>query len=84
VNRVSYTQEGEARRDFLHLTDAGVADNIWLRGPLGVLTSVDSPWSVLRLANQKKIDRLVVIVVNAATDPMTRRDKTPHGAGRAG
>ena len=81
VNRVSYTQEGEARRDFLHLPDGGVADNIGLRGPLGALTSVDSPWSVLRLANQRKIDRLVVIIVNAATEPATRRDKTPEVPG---
>ena len=61
-------------RPYIHLTDGGVADNIGLRGPLDALASTNHPWSVLRMLNRKKVDKLVVIVVNAATNPRTGRD----------
>ncbi|HKI64590.1 MAG TPA: patatin-like phospholipase family protein [Burkholderiales bacterium] len=73
--RLSLAAPGPAR-PYIHLTDGGVADNIGLRGPLEAIASVDHPWSVLRLINGKKVDRLVVIVVNAATSPATERDKS--------
>jgi hypothetical protein len=74
-NRLSLAAEGPAR-PYIHLTDGGVADNIGLRGPLDAITSINHPWSVLRMMNNQKIDKLVVIVVNAATNPDTNRDKT--------
>ncbi|HHF0557989.1 TPA: patatin-like phospholipase family protein [Vibrio antiquarius] len=80
-NRLSYTATGKARRDYIHLTDGGVADNIGLRVPLEAMRSVNHPWSIQRLLNNDKIDRLVVIVVNAATNPDTERDKTPDVPG---
>jgi hypothetical protein len=73
-NRVSLAAEGPAR-PFIHLTDGGVADNIGLRGPLDAITSTNHPWSVLRMMNNRQIDTLVVIVVNAATNPDTDRDR---------
>ena len=63
-------------RPYIHLTDGGVADNIGLRGPLDAISSTNHPWSVLRMMNNQKIDKLVVIAVNAATSPATDRDKT--------
>lgn len=63
-------------RPFIHLTDGGVADNIGLRGPLAALTSVNHPWSVVRMMNDRRIQKLVVIVVNAATNPATKRDQS--------
>jgi NTE family protein len=75
-NRLSLAAEGPARRPYIHLTDGGVADNIGLRGPLAAITSTNNPWSVLRMMNDKKIQKLVVIVVNAATNPATGRDQT--------
>jgi NTE family protein len=74
-NRLSLAAGGPAR-PYVHLTDGGVADNIGLRGPLDAIGSTNHPWSVLRMMNNKKIDKLVVIVVNAATNPATDRDKT--------
>lgn len=74
--RLSFT-DPRHRRDFIHLTDGGVADNIGLRGPLTAITSGNYAWSVLNLMNQQKVDKLVVIVVNAATDPVTERDRKP-------
>lgn len=65
--------EGPAR-PFIHLSDGGIADNIGLRGPLDSLNSIDHPWSVLRMIGDEKVDKLVVIVVNAATNPPHKRD----------
>lgn len=76
--RLSLTDEGAGRRDYIYLTDGGVADNLGLRAPLTALTSTNHPWSVLQMLNQKKVHKLVIITVNAATDPATQRDKTPN------
>jgi hypothetical protein len=80
-NRLSYTDTEQMPRNYIHLTDGGVADNIGLREPLTAITSLNNSWSVLRLIDLKKVDKLVVIVVNAATNPATDRDKTPKVPG---
>jgi len=64
------------QRPYIHLTDGGVADNIGLRGPLDAIASTNHPWSVLQLMNKKLVSKLVVIVVNAATNPATARDQS--------
>jgi predicted acylesterase/phospholipase RssA len=74
-NRLSLAAEGPAR-PYLHLTDGGVADNIGLRGPLDAIASTNHPWSVLQMMNRKQVSKLVVLVVNAATNPATDRDRT--------
>jgi NTE family protein len=74
-NRLSLAAEGPAR-PYIHLTDGGVADNIGLRGPLAAISSLNSPWSVLRMMNEGKVEKLVVVVVNAATNPATVRDQS--------
>jgi len=66
--RLSLAAPGPAR-PYIHLTDGGVADNLGLRGPLDAIVSVDHSWSVMRLIDRDKVDKLVVIVVNAATSP---------------
>ena len=63
-------------RPYIHLTDGGVADNIGLRGPLDAIASPDHPWSVQRMINNGRIEKLVVIVVNAATSPKAERDQS--------
>ena len=73
--RLSLAAPGPAR-PYIHLTDGGVADNLGLRGPLDAIASVDHSWSVMRLINRDRIDKLVVIVVNAATSPKSDRDET--------
>ncbi len=79
--RLSYARGVPARRNYIHLTDGGVADNIGLRGPLTAITSTNVSWSVLQLMNNQQVDKLVVIVVNAATDPATDRDNSPKVPG---
>lgn len=73
--RLALAAPGPAR-PYIHLTDGGVADNLGLRGPLDAIASVDHSWSVMRLINRDKVDKLVVIVVNAATSPENDRDKS--------
>lgn len=82
--RVAYTDiETDARfntkqavREYIHLTDGGVADNIGLREPLTAIAGTENSWDVLRRINLKQVNKLVVIVVNSATNPSTKRDKT--------
>lgn len=80
-SRLSYANTTPSRRDYIHLIDGGVADNIGLREPLAAITGKNNSWSVLKLIDLKKVNKLVVIVVNAATNPVTDRDKTPNVPG---
>lgn len=72
--RSYYAGDAPQRRPYVHTYDGGVADNIGLREVLYSLQSTDPDWSLLRLINQNKIDKLAVIVVNAATSGDTNRD----------
>lgn len=75
----SYLNRGE--REYIHLLDGGVADNIGLRSPLVALRSNDLSWSLPNRINLRKVKKLVVIVVDARTDPKTAIDKKPSGPG---
>lgn len=66
------TYRDAARRPYVHLLDGGLSDNIGLRGPLGALATTDSPWSLLRMINAGKVQRVAVIVVNAKTEAPDR------------
>lgn len=82
--RKSYYQppsQEPGARDYVHLVDGGVSDNIGLRGPLYAISSTDPTYSILRKINREEVDKLVVIVVNAATDPKTKSDQKPNVPG---
>ena len=68
-------------RPYIHLLDGGIADNIGLRGPLDAVASLDSAWSVLRLVNLEKVKKLIVITVNAKSNPDTRWDRKESAPG---
>jgi NTE family protein len=71
----------EDDRPFIHLLDGGVADNLGLRGPLWALTSNDGPWSLVNRINEGRIERLVVVVVDAkpkGADRVDRRSNAPN------
>ncbi len=70
-------------RLFAHLLDGGLSDNLGLRGPFQAVTTTDSPWSVLKFANLDKLDRLMVISVNAKTTKQRTWDisSDPPGIG---
>lgn len=81
---------------YVHLLDGGLADNIGLRGPLQSLFSSDSPRSapedagdrsILQKINLKKVDTILVIVVNARTrsrDKLGERVNAPGIFGMIG
>ena len=70
-------QEWELERNFIHLIDGGVADNLGLRAILFAMETSDPAYSIQRRINKKSIEKLVIIVVNAATDPESKRDQKP-------
>lgn len=70
------SQKQRPARPYIHLTDGGVADNIGLREPLTAIANRNNAWSVLQRIDLKQVDKLVVVVVNAATNPQTGRDQT--------
>jgi NTE family protein len=69
------------RRPFIHLMDGGVADNIGLREPMYSMFSTDSPWSVLRMVDMEQVKKIVVIVVNAKTEPNITLDQKESAPG---
>ncbi len=74
--------QAQAReRDFIHLLDGGLADNIGLRGPYVALSSNDSGWSVLTRINQRKIRRVIVITANAKTKQRHQWDRRESAPG---
>lgn len=62
--RSQYFDPANPKR-FVHLLDGGISDNIGLRGPIQSMRSLDPAWSVMRQIDLERIDRLVLIVVNA-------------------
>lgn len=68
-------QQARPARPYIHLTDGGVADNLGLREPLTAIANRNNSWSVLQRIALKRVNKLVVVVVNAATNPETGRDQ---------
>jgi len=79
--RIARSYLNSEERKYVHLLDGGVADNIGLRGQLMAIRSNDLSWSLANKINLKEIKKLVVIVVDARTDPKTEIDQKPSGPG---
>jgi len=79
--RALQSYNDSSNRPYLHLLDGGVADNIGLRGPLASIRSSDPDLSVLRRINDGAIDHLVVIIVDAKTEPGSETDKSSSPPG---
>ncbi|HXO40980.1 MAG TPA: patatin-like phospholipase family protein [Thermoanaerobaculia bacterium] len=59
-------------KQFIHLLDGGISDNIGLRAPIWSLISPDPSWSVLRMHDDGTVKKVVLITVNAR--PQARAD----------
>jgi NTE family protein len=81
--RIARSYLNSDERKYVHLLDGGVADNIGLRGPLAAIRSNDLSWSLLNKINLHEIAKLVVIVVDARTDPKIEIDKSRGSPGLA-
>ena len=62
-------QDPKLKRDYIHLLDGGLGDNIGLRGPYVALSSNDSNWSLFQKINRREVRRIVIISANAKTNP---------------
>lgn len=71
----------EPDREYVHLLDGGVADNLGLRLPLTALRSTDPPWSLLTRLDLEAIDKLVIIVVDAKPGRDPGYDASPRAPG---
>lgn len=72
-----HNDQWNPRRDYIHLVDGGVADNIGLRNIIYALKTTDPSYSIQRLITNEKIKKLIIIVVDAATNLENERDQTP-------
>ena len=68
-------------RLYAHLLDGGLSDNIGLRGPYQAVTTTDSAWSILTQTNRMRLERLMVIAVNAKTTKHHDWDKKSNPPG---
>ena len=71
----------DPQKKYVHLIDGGVADNIGLRGPLHALVSGDGDFSVQRLINQRKVEKVVVLAANAKPGVLPRWDRKENAPG---
>ncbi|MBI3596723.1 MAG: patatin-like phospholipase family protein [Nitrospirae bacterium] len=90
LNRRRYLQDKEwmvyhdkTDHPYVHLLDGGLADNIGLRYVTDSIRDADRPGGIRQLINQVKIDTLVVIIVNARTEPSEPIDKKARAPGVA-
>ena len=60
-------QNRQSQREYIHLLDGGLADNIGLRGPYVALSDNDSGWSMFNRINRRELSRVIVITANAKT-----------------
>ena len=63
---------------YVRLVDGGVVDNSGLIALRRALSTVSGPANISRLAAQGKLRHLVVIVVNARSDPPNKLDTSPQ------
>jgi NTE family protein len=83
ANNLSVYLDSEKKR-YIHLVDGGVADNLGLRAILDRVMMQGSVWESIKGAPVEKVQKIVLIVVNAETEPDKKWDRIekipPFGA----
>jgi NTE family protein len=64
------------KKQYFHLIDGGVADNLGLRAIEETIDAVGNAWTSLKLAGREKVRKVVFIVVNAETKIESKWDRT--------
>ncbi len=79
-NALTYLNEAK-HKEYIHLLDGGIADNLGLTEPITLLISSDRSPSINSRINRGEVDDLGIIVVNARSDSETSfgRKATPPG-----
>jgi NTE family protein len=63
-------------KPYIHLVDGGVADNLGLRAILDRVLLKGSVWKTIQGTPAEKVHKVVIIVVNAETQPDTQWDRS--------
>ncbi|WP_213955916.1 patatin-like phospholipase family protein [Variovorax sp. dw_954] len=73
--------QDSANRPYIHVVDGGVSDNLGLRGVVEALEEVEASPAFEREIDFRSLRRIVVVVVNSRSAPVTDWDKsaTPPG-----
>jgi hypothetical protein len=79
--RIARSYLNGTERPYIHLLDGGVADNIGLRSVMAAIGSNDPTWSLPNKMNKGEIKKLVVIVVDARTEPKKEMDRSKCSPG---
>ena len=74
ANNFSVYLDSEKKR-YIHLVDGGVADNLGLRAILDRIIGRGSVWESIKGAPAEKVQKVVLIVVNAETEPDKKWDR---------
>ena len=69
-------EAGRLRRPFIHLLDGGITDNLGLAEPIRLLTTRDVPPTLLNYIDNGQIKRILLLVVNARSDPDSDLDRS--------
>ncbi|MDJ0609221.1 MAG: patatin-like phospholipase family protein [Kiloniellales bacterium] len=64
---------------YVHLSDGGAVDNLGLRSPLQSLRSLDPSWSLLAKLDRKEVKKILVLSINAASEPDNDLDRSAKG-----
>jgi NTE family protein len=64
------------KKPYIHLVDGGVADNLGLRAVLDRVIDEGSFWELIKGTPRENINKIVLIVVNAETQPDTKWDRS--------
>jgi len=83
ANNLSVYLDSE-KKQYIHLVDGGVADNLGLRAILDRVILQGSVWKSIKGTPREKVQKVVLIVVNAETEPDKKWDRIekipPFGA----
>jgi NTE family protein len=83
ANNLSVYLDSEKKR-YIHLVDGGVADNLGLRAILDRVILRGSVWESIKGTPGEKVQKVVLMVVNAETEPDKKWDRIenipPFGA----
>jgi len=63
------------KKPYIHLVDGGVADNLGLRAILDRAIARGSVWELIKGTPRENLNKVVLIVVNAETQPDTKWDR---------
>jgi NTE family protein len=63
------------KKQYIHLVDGGVADNLGLRAILERVTLLGDPWTTLKVGKMENVHKIVFVVVNAETETDDKWDR---------